>query len=94
MGTRRSRGTATYVLSTPRTSAGYPSKGWVAPPCTWAFLSSLGKSEFYSILIGARRSRRAGVYRTGARPPKENHRGRPERPGPDTPGENMLEWRP
>ena len=31
----------------------HPSCGWVpgAPPCIWTFLSSLGKREFFSILL-------------------------------------------
>ena len=31
----------------------HPSFGWVpgAPPCIWTFLSSLGKSEFFSIVL-------------------------------------------
>jgi len=41
----RSRGAATYVLSTPRTSHR-------APPCIWTFLSSLGKEQSFLILIG------------------------------------------
>ena len=43
----RSRGAATYGPSTPRTSPR-------APPCLWTFLSSLRKSEFFSILLEAR----------------------------------------
>ena len=53
----RSRGTATYARSTSRTSpgthrkmgdaAGYPSEGWVV----WTFLSSLGESGFFRILL-------------------------------------------
>ena len=43
----RSRGAATYGLSTPRTSHR-------VPPCIWTFLSSLRKSEPFSILLGCR----------------------------------------
>jgi hypothetical protein len=27
--------------------AGYPSEGWVTPPCIWTFLSSLGVNESF-----------------------------------------------
>jgi hypothetical protein len=40
----RSRGAATYVLSTPRASDR-------AAPCTWAFLSSLRENEFSRNLL-------------------------------------------
>ena len=40
----RSRGAATYVLSTPRASHR-------APPCIWTFLSSLGENESFSSLL-------------------------------------------
>ncbi len=42
----RSRDAAAYGLSTPRASHR-------APPCIWSFLSSLGKSEIFSILLEA-----------------------------------------
>ena len=32
---------------------GYPSEGWVTPPCSWAFLSSLGGSGFFSNMLVA-----------------------------------------
>jgi len=31
--------------------AGYPSGGWVTPPCIWTLLSSLGNNEFFSVLL-------------------------------------------
>jgi hypothetical protein len=31
--------------------AGYPSVGWVTPPCIWTSLSSLTESKFFSILL-------------------------------------------
>ena len=53
MGTRRSRGAATYVLGTPPTHppGGYPADR--AAPCSWAFLSSLRENEFFSNLLEA-----------------------------------------
>jgi len=34
----------THLRWVPR--PGYPSSGWVTPPCIWTFLSSLGESGF------------------------------------------------
>jgi len=34
-------------------SAGYPSNGWVAPPCIWIFLSSLATSGLFGKLLSA-----------------------------------------
>jgi len=42
----RSRGAATYTLSTPRASDR-------VPPWIWTFLSSLGKNEFLSNVLEA-----------------------------------------
>ena len=31
--------------------AGYPSEGWVTPPCIWTFLSSLEEGGFFSVSL-------------------------------------------
>ena len=36
-------------------------------PCTWTFLSSLGKSAFFSIVLEARIERKAGTRESGRR---------------------------
>jgi len=38
-----------------------------APPCIWTFLSSLRKSDFFSILLGARVAACDGGAQAGAR---------------------------
>jgi hypothetical protein len=41
-------------VSTPHSAPGthgYPSVGWVTPPCIWTFLSNLTEDEFLSILL-------------------------------------------
>jgi len=37
----------THLRWVPR--PGYPSEGWVTPPCIWTFLSSLGKTVPFRI---------------------------------------------
>ena len=44
-------GAATNGVSTPRTPPGTHPSGWVTPPCIWTFLSSLGKNQFFNILL-------------------------------------------
>ena len=58
----RSRGAATYVLSTPRTSHR-------APPCIWTFLSSLGENGFFSILLEKKKMEGSGFLRSEPGPP-------------------------
>ena len=38
------------------------------PPCIWTFLSSLGKNEFFSVLLGGRRLDEGMVWRVAALP--------------------------
>jgi len=63
-GLARSRGAATYGLSTARTSHR-------TPPCIWTFLSSLGENGFFSILLGRSRgsSKRSAPARSPCRTP-------------------------
>ncbi len=57
----RSRGAATYELSTTRTSPGTHQR-WVTPPCSWTFLSSLRESDFFDDLVGVRLAPGAGGH--------------------------------
>ena len=45
----RARALAAAYLEYASLGPGYPSVGWVTPPCIWAFLSSLGEYRFVSI---------------------------------------------
>ena len=51
MGTPPTRALVAAYLEYASLGPGYPSGGWVTPPCIWTVLSSLGEYEFFSILL-------------------------------------------